>query len=204
MNRPEIYIIHIIKLQFHVQNSKINYPTSREGIAYFGNMHPLLTKGWTPHPLVRMHVSKTCWIFSHLTGFGLFSCLIVWLSVTTILSTIFCHEPWYNLFHVSSPFFIKTKMLYYIILFNNSTIIYIYKTINSDCTSFISYQLNSYLFVSSKLYVVEDCFPPTLLTSNSHTTTDFSKSLLELLKTLFSFLLLTLQSAASFLSHPLA
>ena len=150
------------------------------------------------------------------------SYLIAWLSVTAILSTIYCHkpwynlfhvsylvnhnchEPWYNLFHISSPFFIKTKTLYHIILFNNSTIIYSYKTINSDCTSFISYQLNSYLFVSSKLYVVEDCFPPTLLTSNSHTTTDFSKSLLELLKTLFSFLLLTLQSAASFLSHPLA
>ena len=103
------------------------------------------------------------------------SYLIAWLSVTAILSTIYCHKPWYNLFHVSSPFFIKTKTLYYIILFNNSTIIYSYKTINSDCTSFISYQLNSYLFVSSKLYGVLLCPNFHLLLSS------FSVSLLSLL-----------------------
>ena len=102
------------------------------------------------------------------------SCLIAWLSVTAILWTIYCHKPWYNLFHVSSPFIIKTKTLYYIILFNNSTIIYSYKTINSDCTSFISYQLNSYLFVSSKLYGVLLCPNFHLLLSS------FSVSLLSL------------------------
>ena len=104
---------------------------------------------------------------------------------------------------------------------DNTEIKYFFTVLN-----FTEVEYLVFFFFPTFCFGVEDRFSPTLLKlpskwwnvnvnvnkqqtlslrpfvhpSHSHTTIDFSKSLLELLKTLFSFF--TLQSTTSFLSHP--